>query len=41
MSAGNNSSDVGEEFAKIVHIVNKLNVIDNKQMNNLMKEYLI
>ena len=41
MSAGNNSSDVREEFAKIVHILNKLNVIDNKQMNNLMKEYLI
>ena len=41
MSAGNNSSDVREEFAKIVHILNKLNVIDNKQVNNLMKEYLI
>ena len=41
MSAGNNSSDVREEFEKIAHILNKLNVIDNKQMNNLMKEYLI
>ena len=41
MSAGDNSSDVREEFAKIVHILNKLNVIDNKQVNNLMKEYLI
>ena len=41
MSAGNNSSDVREEFVKIVHRLNKLNVIDNKQMNDLMKEYLI
>ena len=41
MSAGNNSSDVREEFVNIVHILNKLNVIDNKQMNDLMKEYLL
>jgi len=41
MSAGNSSSDVREEFVKIVHMLNKLNVIDNKQMNDLMKEYLI
>ena len=41
MSAGNNSSDVREEFTNIVHLLNKLNVIDNKQMNNLLKEYLI
>ena len=41
MSAGNNSSDVREEFVNIVHMLNKLNVIDNKQMNDLMKEYLI
>ena len=41
MSAGNNSSDVREEFVKIVHRLNKLNVIDNKQVNNLIKEYLI
>ena len=41
MSAGNNSSDVREEFVKIVHRLNKLNVIDNKQVNDLMKEYLI
>ena len=38
MSAGNNSSDVREQFVNIVH---KLNVIDNKQMNDLMKNYLI
>ena len=41
MSAGNDSSDVREEFVNIVHLLNKLNVIDNKQMNNLLKEYLI
>ena len=41
MSAGNNSNDVREEFVKIVHRLNKLNVIDNKQVNDLMKEYLI
>ena len=41
MSAGNNSSDVREEFVNIVHMLNKLNVIDNKQVNDLMKEYLI
>ena len=41
MSAGNDSSDVREEFTNIVHLLNKLNVIDNKQMNDLLKEYLI
>ena len=41
MSAGNNSSDVREEFVKIVHILNKLSIINNKQMTDLMNEYLI
>ena len=41
MSAGNNSSDVREEFAKIVHMLNKLKVINNKQMSDIMKNYLI
>ena len=41
MSVGNNSSDVREEFVKIVHNLNKLNVINNKQVNDLIKEYLI
>ena len=41
MSAGNDSSDVREEFVKIAHRLNKLNVIDNKQMNDLIKEYII
>ena len=41
MSAGNNSSNVREEFVNIVHMLNKLNVINNKQMNDIMKKYLI
>ena len=41
MSAGNDSIDVREEFTNIVHLLNKLNVINNKQMNDLLKEYLI
>ena len=41
MSAGNDSSDVREEFVKIAHRLNKLNVINNKQMNDLIKEYII
>ena len=41
MSAGNNSNDVREEFVNVVHVLNKLNVINNKQMNDLMKNYLI
>ena len=41
MSAGNNSSDVREEFVKIVHMLNKLKVINNKQMSDIMKNYLI
>ena len=41
MSAGNDSNDVREEFVNITHILNKLNVINNKQMNDLLKEYLI
>ena len=41
MSAGNDSSDVREEFTNIVHLLNKLNVINNNQMNDLLKEYLI
>ena len=41
MSAGNKSNDVREEFVNVVHVLNKLNVINNKQMNDLMKNYLI
>ena len=41
MSAGNNSSDVREEFVNIVHMLNKLNVINNNQVNDLLKYYLM
>ena len=41
MSAGNNSNDVREEFVNVVHLLNKLNVINNKQVNDLIKNYLI
>ena len=41
MSAGNYSNEVREEFVNIAHILNKLNVINNQQMNDLIKEYLI
>ena len=40
-SAGNNSNDVREEFVNIAHMLNKLKVINNEQMNKIMKEYLI
>ena len=41
MSAGNNSNDVREEFVNIVHVLNKLNVINNNQVNDLLKNYLM
>ena len=41
MSAGSNSSDVREEFVNIVHMLNKLNVINNNQVNDLLKNYLM
>ena len=41
ISAGNNSSDVREEFVNIVHTLNKLNIVTNKQINDLLEEYLI
>ena len=40
MYAGNNSNAVREEFSNIVHKLNKLKIINNKQMNDLMKNYL-
>ena len=40
MSAGNDSNDVREEFVNIAHMLNKLKVINNKQMNDIMKNYL-
>ena len=41
MSAGNNGNAVREEFSNIVHKLNKLNIINNEQMSDLIKEYLI
>ena len=41
IAAGNNSSDVREEFVNIVHKLNQLKLINNKKMNQLLKEYLI
>ena len=41
MSAGNDSNDIREEFVNIAHMLNKLKVINNKQMNGIMKTYLI
>ena len=40
MSAGNDSNDIREEFVNIAHMLNKLKVINNKQMNDIMKNYL-
>ena len=40
ISAGNDSDDVREEFVNIAHMLNKLKVINNKQMNDIMKNYL-
>ena len=40
MSAGNDSNDVREEFVNIAHMLNKLKVINNKQMNGIIKNYL-
>ena len=41
MSAGNDSNDVREEFINIAHMLNKLKVINNKQMNGIIKNYLM
>ena len=40
MSAGNDSNDVREEFVNIAHMLNKLKVMNNKQINDLMRNYL-
>ena len=36
--AGN---DVKNEFTKIAHTLNKLGILNNKQLNNLLKEYIL
>ena len=37
--AGNNG--VKKEFLQIVHSLNKLGVLNNNQLNNLLKKYII
>ena len=37
--AGNNG--VKNEFSKIAHTLNKLGVLNNTQLNSLLKEYVI
>ena len=41
MSAGNDSNDVREEFVNRAHMLNKLKVINNKQMNGIIRNYII
>ena len=37
--AGNN--DVKNEFSKIAHTLNKLGVLNNNQLNSMLKEYIM
>ena len=37
--AGNNG--VKNEFSKIAHTLNKIGVLNNNQLNNLLKEYIM
>ena len=41
MDAGNNSTDVRDEFIEIVHVLHKLGLIDVGQLNSLLKKYVI
>ena len=41
MKAGNDSTDVRDEFVEIVHVLHKLGLIDVGQLNSLLKEYVI
>ena len=41
MNAGNDSTDVRDEFFEIIHVLHKLGLIDVGQLNSLMKEYVI
>ena len=40
MSAGNNSTDVRDEFIEIVHVIHKLGLINVGQLNSLLKKYV-
>ena len=41
MNAGNDSTDVRDEFVEIIHVLHKLGLIDVGQLNSLLKEYVI
>ena len=41
MDAGNNSTDVRDEFIEIVHVLHKLGLIGVGQLNSLLKKYVI
>ena len=41
MNAGNNSTDVRDEFVEIIHVLHKLGLIDVGQLNSLLEEYVI
>ena len=41
MNAGNDSTDVRDEFVEIVHMLHKLGLIDVGQLNSLLEEYVI
>ena len=41
MDAGNNSTDVRDEFIEIIHVIHKLGLIDVGQLNSLLKNYVI
>ena len=40
MDAGNNSTDVRDEFIEIIHVIHKLGLIDVGQLNSLLKDYV-
>ena len=40
MDAGNNSTDVRDEFIEIIHVIHKLGLINVGQLNSLLKKYV-
>ena len=41
MNAGNDSTDVRDEFFEIIHVLHKLGLIDVGQLNSLLEDYVI
>ena len=39
--AGNNNHSFKNEFSQIAHTLNKIGVINNNQLNDLLREYVI